>query len=698
MERLIAIATVDINNIRTRKNLNLAYTRLLTNPEATYKNYFRNIYATYGMAKDRNIRNLSIKMKSGYIAEESYKVYVPKPNGLSRMYTIMSIEDQLVYQAFANKLADQMQVDSVKKRYKRSVFGNLYAGKDSSFFFQRWDESYKAFTKAIIKAFKHGNGYIASFDLTACYDSINHNLIKEVLQRYHFTESSIKQLINLLQRWCSTSSNYTIGVGIPQGPQASGIIAESVLGEYDKYMEQILKKYDFKYFRYVDDIKILAKDEETVKWILFLLDRKSKELGLFPQASKISVHKIENIDDEVKHISKPLFEDETEEVFKPEFAAKGIKELLRAKSPDVTTIKRYLQYIEPNTRNNKLVFKTLKEHPEIVPSLIYYIRRYPRKLPTTINSYIKQTVLDKTKQYQAGALLQVAIHNMPLQEIKELGDIADKLLKKDRREQYIFDLLYKEQLYLLLILSGKFTTKTYISMIRRENNWWIRQQLLSDLSIGKAPNEIIRWLVNTCLVSNCSDESLGAVMQIVVHPSDYVLPQRNKISAAAQEALKCAGIIQRSKYSNSQINKYLGMITEESWNFRWKKYLGIEHDNIERVVFASTSYWRTDLTAFVNLWDTIDDRMLSVITKLHPELGGYNLGNVGGINGSRKLSSHLPKFYNMVVRIHDLRLQSYLSHSQVKKTGKYTGPIPYKERGKIQVLIKTAFRELEGFI
>lgn len=617
---MIVIATIGINNIRTSKNLNLAYTRLLTNPEATYKNYFRNIYATYGMAKDRNIRNLSKKMKSGYVAEESYKIYIPKPNGLHRMYTIMSIEDQLVYQAFANKLADQMQVESVTRRYKRSVFGNLYAGKDSSFFFQRWDESYKAFTKAIIMAFKHGNEYIASFDLTACYDSINHNLIKEILQRYHFAETSIKQLIDLLEKWCSTSPNYTIGVGIPQGPQASGIIAESVLSEYDKFMEQIQKKYDFRYFRYVDDIKILAKDEETVKWILFLLDIKSKELGLFPQASKISVHKIENIDDEVKHISKPLFEDETAEECKPEFAANSIKDLLRMKSSDVTTVKRYLQFVEPNAKNNKLVFKILKEYPGATQSLIYYLRRYPRKLPKTINLYIKQSVLDKTKQYQAGALLQVATFNMPPYVIKEFGDIANRLLKKDRREQFIFDLLFKEQLYLLLILSGKFTIKTYISTIKKENNWWIRQQLLSDLVIGEAPSEIIRWLVNTCLVSSYSDESLGAVMQIIVHPSDYAISERNKISAAAQEALKCAGIIQRSKYSNSQINKYLEMITEDSWKFRWKKYLGTEHDNIERVIFAATSYWRTDLTAFVNLWDTIDDRMLSVITKLHPEL------------------------------------------------------------------------------
>lgn len=671
---------------------------MLTNPEATYKNYFRNIYATYSMAKDNNIHNLSKKMKSGYVPEQSFKVYVPKPNGLNRMYTLMSVEDQIVYQAYANKLADQMQVESVKRRYKKSVFGNLYAGKNSDFFFQRWEDSYKAFTKAIIKAFKNGNEYIASFDLTACYDSINHNLLGDILRKYHFAEACIKQFIYFLEKWCSPSSDYLIGVGIPQGPQASGIIAESVLSEYDSFIESIQKSYDFKYFRYVDDIKILAKDKETVRWVLFLLDKKSKELGLFPQASKVSVHKIINIDDEVKRISKPLFEDDIEEEEKPDTASQNIYKMLKAKSTDITTVKRYLQYVAPNSQNNKLVFKILDQHPEAISSFVYYVRRYPRKLPNTIVDFIKNCMLDKTKQYQAGILLQVATFNMTIKAVKELGNIADSLLRRDKQEQFIFDLLFKEQLYLLLILSGKFTVKTYVKKIKREENWWIRQQLLSDLIICDAPEEITKKLVSISLVSEHSDETLGAAMQVVVEPSKYAIPPRNSISSPAQEALKQAGIIKRGKYSNSQINKYLEMITGEKWNFRWKKYLGNEHDNVERFIFAATSYWRTDLTAFVNLWDTIDDRMLSVVTTLHTELGGYTLGQIGGIKQSRRMPAYIPLYHKMAMDVHDMRLHSYLSHSKVQATGEYTGPIPYRDKGRIRKLIIDGMRELEGFL
>ena len=688
---------ITINNIRSRKNLMMAYTRLLTNPEAVYKNYFRNIYATYGMSIDDNLKNLSKKIKSGYVSEQSYKVYIPKTNGLNRMFTVMSIEDQIVYQAYANKLADQM-LDKIKNRYKKCVFGNMYAGKDSDFFFQKWDDAYKAYTKAIIRAHNNGNSFIASFDLTACYDSINHNLIKKLLYVYHFSEETIKEFIMLLEKWCSPSLEYSLGVGIPQGPQASGIIAEAVLSEYDGYIETQQKKYSFKYFRYVDDIKILAKDEETVKWILFLLDKKSKELGLFPQASKVSVHKITDIDVEVKHISKPLFEDDLEEIDKPDIAANSIEDLLKKHSNDITTIRRYLKFVKPNAKNNRTLFKLLTIHPELISSFAFYVSRYPRRVPQSIIKYIVKCSLDKSRQYQAGILMRAVSFNLTDRAIIELGLVADSLLKKDRKEHFIIDLVFKEQLYLFLVLSKKKTIGTFVSMIKREPNWWIRQQFLSDLVVSEASPELIKKLVNLSLFSNYSDESLGAAMQVVVDASLVMLPNLAEIPSIVQEILRTAGIISRRKYSNSQINRYLEIITSDKWNFRWKKVLGKEHDYLERLVFAAMSYWKTDLTAFVNLWDTIDDKILSIVTTLHSELGRYSLGNVGGIKHAKVLPSILPNFYNTVMMIHDLRLQSYLSHSMVKNTGEYTGPIPFKKRNQIRKMIAEGLRELEAYL
>ena len=125
-----------IKDVAKQSNLILAYNRLLTNPESTYKNFFRDSYSAYGIAIEKNIILLRSKMKSGYLPTNTIRVFMPKANGLSRMYTLMSIEDQIVYQAYANVLAEGLvAIPQVRKRYKKSVFGNLYSNSVSQFFY-----------------------------------------------------------------------------------------------------------------------------------------------------------------------------------------------------------------------------------------------------------------------------------------------------------------------------------------------------------------------------------------------------------------------------------------------------------------------------------------------------------------------------------------------------------------------------------
>lgn len=304
------------------------------------------VYSSGRMASNRLTRNqIEVLYKSGYLPSTSIRTFMPKANGLSRMYTLLTIEDQIVYQAYANVIAEALlNVSQIKNRYKKSVFGNLYSGKESIFFYQKWQDSYKAYTKSIIKSYERGNKYIASFDLTACYDSINHRLLYDILtKKCHLSDNCAKSFVQLLEKW-ESADRMELGTGIPQGPQASGIVAEAVLAEYDSFIEGLQKNLSFQYFRYVDDIRILAKDEKTVQWVLFLLDVKSKELGLFPQSSKIVIHEVTNIDNEIKRISKPLFDDEFDDEKNAEIAVKAIQKMLKDDPADLTTIKRYFRY------------------------------------------------------------------------------------------------------------------------------------------------------------------------------------------------------------------------------------------------------------------------------------------------------------------------------------------------------------------
>ena len=682
-----------IKSVYKQSNLKIAFRRLITNPESTYKNYFRDLYRCYAMALDDNIKVIQKNIKAGYMPEPAIRVYMPKSNGLNRMYSLISINDQIVYQAFANVIAEAISSTRIKKRYKKSVFGNLYAGKDSEFFYQQWEESYKAYTKSIIKTYGRGNEFIASFDLTACYDSISHGLLKKLLIKNGISENCVDQFLRILDKW-ELFDNAPLGTGIPQGPISSGIIAEVVLSQYDELIERLQNKYSFKYFRYVDDIRILSNNEDTLKWIVFLLDKKSKELGLFPQSAKINIHKITNIEEEIKRISKPLFDDEFDDKGKSLVALKNINELLRSQPVDLTTIKRYLREVQHNSKTNKILLKALSQYPNLIHSFAYYVLRYPRILPKSITDFIYSYCNDKTKQFSAGLLLESINNKIGSTDRERFVALAKELIRNDRKEQYIFDCRFYAQLA-LLVFCDKDYSKQIVKKVQSIDSWWIKQELISKFS-SYGMKDYTTALSAHFLVGENVETALIAAESVIKYQLKE-LPSVSLIAPIAQNVLKRAGIIHRSRYSNSQINRYLMEIIGTASTFHWKKKLGPDHDKLEMDFFQAQCYWQTDITAFVNLWDTIDDRLCSLIVGAHSELGGYNLGNVGGIEGSRQFIAHLPSFYNMVIGIHKLRLKSHLSHSKVKQTNEYTGPIKYSERRNIKNLISNGINELIAF-
>ena len=698
-----------IVNVAKQSNLTLAYTRLLTNPESTYKNFFRDTYSIYGMASEKNIALLQKSVKAGYLPTQSIRVFMPKANGLNRMYTLLSIEDQIVYQAYANILAKSLtSIQEITKRYKKSVFGNLCAPPESEFFYQRWQDSYKAYTKATIRAFQKGYKYIASFDLTACYDSINHNLLQNILkEKFSFSDNCAKSFTDLIEQWESADGR-ELGTGIPQGPQASGIVAEAVLQEYDAYIESLQKTMQFVYYRYVDDIRILAPDEDTVKWVLFLLDKKSKELGLFPQSSKISTHEITDIDKEIKRISKPLFEDEFDDEKKSQIATEAIRKLLKEDPADLTSIRRYFQCVTQNSRTNKLAVAAVKKYPNLIHSFAYYVQRYPRVIPPSISNYIYQCCMDKTLQFSAGILLESVRGKLNAVDARKFSDLAKDLLKCDKKTPFIVDCCFKAQLLAFVLRYDTVAFgKRRVSYVSR-SNWWVKSSFIhtdeKDGCIAKLGGTVLVDYIKKTDASkyDAADLPLAVANHYLLSGSVHGLPALSEVAPIAQNVLKESGLILRSRYSNSQINKYLFELTQNQYKVPWKKKLGKEHDQVERTLFTALGYWKTDLTAFVNLWDTLDDRICSILTAAHSELGGYQLGKIGGAinrqnSNSSVFQSHLPKFYTMCLEIHEMRLSSYLSHSEIRSTHAYTGPIQQKNRKTILKLIKDGLNELAAF-
>ncbi len=285
-------ANYQLRRIAAPANLELAWLRVRTSTERTYREYFRSIYRAFGLAAEARLASIRRGILSGsYEPSRPTKVYFPKPSGLQRTYTLLSVEDHIVFQAIANVIADRLH-RRAESRYYRSVFGHVYAGPHAEFFYRDWRKSYTTFTNAMRRAFHDGFTYAAKFDLTACYDSIDHGVLTYFLADLGVHEECSSLLCKLLKRWTDSGSKNKEpiyhGHGIPQGPVPSGLVAEVVLRHFDSTD----RHRSLRYFRYVDDIRLFAKDETSLRHELFNLDIRSKEIGLFPQSSKVSIHPV----------------------------------------------------------------------------------------------------------------------------------------------------------------------------------------------------------------------------------------------------------------------------------------------------------------------------------------------------------------------------------------------------------------------
>lgn len=216
-------------------NLRCAWRWTRTNPDAQFKNYFRDVYSAYAVAAEGNLRLLREALVSdAYKPSPACKLFLPKKSGILRPYSLLCVEDQIVYQALANVIADNLP-KSAQRRYRKEVFGHLYAGRQSPVFYLSWQESYRQFSSAMRDAHSSGFVYGASFDLTAFYDSIDHTVLANLLLGLRLDREFTDFLTMCLRVWTSVGPEEDgyHGHGIPQGPQPSGLLGEVVLGRLD---------------------------------------------------------------------------------------------------------------------------------------------------------------------------------------------------------------------------------------------------------------------------------------------------------------------------------------------------------------------------------------------------------------------------------------------------------------------------------
>ena len=648
------------------------------------------MYAAYASADTALLQHLQDRLARGiYQANDACKIYLPKPSGILRPISLLSVEDQIVYQALANVVAEHL-APHVRKRYDKEVFGHQYAGISGPWFYKRWTNGYRAFNAASRQAFDGGLVWLASFDLTAFYDSIDHAVLRHMLSGIGISHDFGMVLTAFLSRWTATSTQIYHNHGIPQGPVSSGLIAESVLKHFD---ENHRLRGTAKYLRYVDDIRIFAKSEHELRAALVRMDHLSKDVGLFPQSGKIDIHKVTNIENELKSVSSPM----TPKAFSLSANQKQLRKEVAELAPGRAGYKvkdpTRFKFLLANATANASIADRLWEVYQRAPQYYIQLAAHLSKFDLRLERHARRLVLEVERQtlYPAirAGFIRAVTGKIP-GTTRQLARSRFKKLWKLRDQSDVVIALWA------FLHEYKHLTDNQVRYaLRKANPPWMRAMMHLTTPWNEFPESIRANSLNSAIRDKNHDIALAGAWEILITGQAVDRPISD-LNPLAKIILKEAGIVRRADTQVCGIRMAIHEMTGDDIPVAWKKVFGKNYKRAEAQIVASKGYFKTSPSAWVNSMDGFNDWLLHALHKGDSSLGGYQFGKVGSVLDKNALKVAYPKVLKLCQEIHSRRYESHLSHALQKKSRRPTRAIPYKWLKVGAKHLVNASRELEG--
>jgi hypothetical protein len=279
-------------------NLLLAWERMLRSNGKDVKDFFG--IEIYAANLEKNLCRLSEAIINGeYKPQRPFKYYEPKASKTHRTKTVLSIEDALVYQAIADKVAAHNY--KLLAGNNSFVFGSVLhpeveKGTDllkeadpDFYFFEYYIPLYNKFTNSVNTEISNTHiRFKLETDITGFFDCIPHSKLLVTLNKFGVEPEILDFLSNCLNIWSGTRESVTPGVGIPQGPAASFFFANIFL--YD--LDHLISQNGYTYYRYMDDVRIYEESEEKLTEALVLIDNFLKGRALSLNTKKTSIEEM----------------------------------------------------------------------------------------------------------------------------------------------------------------------------------------------------------------------------------------------------------------------------------------------------------------------------------------------------------------------------------------------------------------------
>jgi hypothetical protein len=641
-----------MNKVYSKNNIMRAWLWLKTNPDRRIKDeyHMRAAYSAFTVVEDEFLSGITKELKDEtYQPSIAEKFLLPKPSGGLRPYTLLTIKDQLVYQAIANIIAEKFP-KKIQGRYLKKTFGNLYAGKNSPWFYRQWKDGYSAFNKSARTAFKSDKVFMASFDLVACFDTLDHKVLAHYLKKINIPQDIIDLLLKCLSKWTSADVENPIyqGHGIPQGPLSSGLIAEVVLQAFDD--EKSIAGVS--YMRYVDDIWFFAKNKHDLRSELVKMDKVCKKVGLFPQSSKINLRKVSDIELELKSVSG-IFEEELDKYKKADYMGAILNITKDFHIQDITKFRYCIAFAKPNAKLINRLWKIFKNRPDTYPQICKTILRSGKLIKSSQENILE--ILKKTNPYtEIHASFIKLLIDLDLNEneakpyidiIKNKHNLGKEMRRRDPKlSLVIFQILYKYNR----------VTESVIKYMCASPFWFTRREIAYTLK-----NKDSKLLKNYL-----KDD----ILDVKISAADCIVSRDIQIPSTTAKIINSFfaeyGLVIGSSEVECRIDNILSEMLGKKFNTNWHNFFGDDYNHALRILVTCQSSIDTNASAWICQLDSFNDVLIRKLCLVDQKLP-QDFKDIGGILGSK--NSYFSRTYKGIhgscYDIHNRRKTTITAHA-----------------------------------
>lgn len=236
-----------LEEILNRDNLNRAYKRVKRNHGAAGIDGMT-VEEALPWLKEHREELLQSILAGSYIPSPVRRKEIPKPDGGVRKLGIPTVVDRVIQQAIAQKL--------------QRIWEPLFS--ESSYGYRPQRSAQQAI-RQVKRYAEQGYRHVVSVDLSKYFDTLNHELLTDLLHR----QIQDVRVLRLIKKYlksgvlengilCKTEK------GSPQGGPLSPLLANIYLNEFDWEME----RRNVKMVRYADDIVVFARSKRAAERLL----------------------------------------------------------------------------------------------------------------------------------------------------------------------------------------------------------------------------------------------------------------------------------------------------------------------------------------------------------------------------------------------------------------------------------------------